>query len=535
MSPEAPPGPPNAKSSPPSAADTCFWGRIFWCFAALHLVVWLILPVLTQPNAPMDVVEIVYWGHEWQWGYFKHPPLPSWLAEAARVTAGTWGIYFLSQASILTAFWAVWRTAREMVGPRSAFFSVLLLECCPFYNLWTTEFNHGVCMCASWAMAILCFYLALDRGQARYWIATGFCLGLGLLTKYNTATLIPPMLCLMAVDPRARRHWRSPGPYLTMLVAAAVVAPNVCWALAHGCPGATYVMNRTKSQPYLLARVADPLEFLSGQLAILLPALGGVAALAGFRFRLRPLSDRESFHRRFLTAVCLGPVAIYVLISVILHMNLTAAYGAQLWLFAGLLALACLRLKEKPGIWRRCAAWCVGAAIFMVVAAAVRNLAHPYLAHKPSRIHFPGAALADAVDARWKQRFAVPLPVAAGEWWLAGNVNFYSPSRPSVYCGGPYPDSIDLTAAYSDWTNDKDLNRRGGAILWNLDENGGDFPKELEERFPVRQVLDPLTLPYQTGAAIPPLRVGIALVPPGADELGERLASQPRIGAETMK
>ena len=149
MSPEAPPGPPNATSSPPSAADRCFWGRVFWCFAALHLAVWLLLPALTQPNAPMDVVEIVYWGHEWQWGYFKHPPLTSWLAEAARVAAGTWGIYFLSQASILTAFWAVWRTAREMVGPRSAFFSVLLLECCPFYNLWTTEFNHGVCMCAS--------------------------------------------------------------------------------------------------------------------------------------------------------------------------------------------------------------------------------------------------------------------------------------------------------------------------------------------------------------------------------------------------
>ena len=104
-------------------------------------------------------------------------------------------------------------------------------------------------------------------------------------------------------------------------------------------------------------------------MGILLPALGGVAALAGFRFRLRPLSDRESFHRRFLTAVCLGPVAIYVLISVTFHMNLTAAYGTQLWLFAGLLALACLRLKEKTNIWRRSAAWCVGVAIFMVVAA----------------------------------------------------------------------------------------------------------------------------------------------------------------------
>jgi 4-amino-4-deoxy-L-arabinose transferase-like glycosyltransferase len=522
MSPEAHIGTSAAPSSTKSADDFLFWTRAFWFLCAAHFVAWTLLPILTQPNVPLDVVEIVYWGHEWQWGYYKHPPFPSWLAEAARVAAGTRSVYFLSQAAVVTAFWAVWRTAREMVGPRTAFFSVLLLECCPFYNLWTPEFNHGVCMCASWAMAILCFYRALDRGRARYWVTTGICLGLGLLTKYNTATLIPPMLAFMVADRSARRYWRTPGPYLTMLVALAIVTPHVWWAVCHGCPGLTYVSYRTQSQPHFLARLADPLEFLGGQFGILLPALGGLGLLAGFRIRMRRLSKSERRQRRFLGFVCLGPVACYLLISAILHRNLTAAYGTQLWLFAGLLALVSLQLEAKARNWRWSAIWCMGTAAVMVVSSCVSNFANPHIVNKVSRIHFPGAALANAVEDNWKRRFGVPLPIAAGEWWLAANVSFYGPSRASVYCGGPHPYSIDLIPAYSDWTNDSDLNHRGGAILWNVDETGPDFPNELKHRFPVLEVASPLVLSYQTAAMIPPLCVGMAFVPPSADEVADR-------------
>ena len=82
MNTPSPAGEPAARSPhTPSGRDP--FRRWFWIFAVVHLAVWVLVPVLTHPNAPLDVVEIVYWGHEWQWGYVKHPPLPSWLSEAA--------------------------------------------------------------------------------------------------------------------------------------------------------------------------------------------------------------------------------------------------------------------------------------------------------------------------------------------------------------------------------------------------------------------------------------------------------------------
>jgi hypothetical protein len=37
-------------------------------------------------SLPLDVVsDGLSWGHEWQWGYYKHPPLPSWEVEARSI------------------------------------------------------------------------------------------------------------------------------------------------------------------------------------------------------------------------------------------------------------------------------------------------------------------------------------------------------------------------------------------------------------------------------------------------------------------
>ena len=46
-----------------------------------HLVVWTLLPLLTSANLELDLAEDLALGKEWQLGYWKHPPLPWWLAD----------------------------------------------------------------------------------------------------------------------------------------------------------------------------------------------------------------------------------------------------------------------------------------------------------------------------------------------------------------------------------------------------------------------------------------------------------------------
>ena len=69
--------------------------RYFWLLAAAHVVVWTLARLLAEPNAPLDVVEMAYLGHEWQLGYANHPPLAAWITEAAVVIGGgsIWAVY----------------------------------------------------------------------------------------------------------------------------------------------------------------------------------------------------------------------------------------------------------------------------------------------------------------------------------------------------------------------------------------------------------------------------------------------------------
>ena len=90
--------------------------RCFLLFALGHATLWTMLPVLTQPNAPLDTLEMIYWGHEWQPGYYKHPPLPAWLAEFACQfsTNDVWPTYVLCQLATLSDPVALPRISRPI-------------------------------------------------------------------------------------------------------------------------------------------------------------------------------------------------------------------------------------------------------------------------------------------------------------------------------------------------------------------------------------------------------------------------------------
>src|SRR6476646_1095650 len=100
----------------------------FAVFLALHFLVWTALPALLYPNLPLDLIEALTYGREWQLGYDKLPPLPWWLVELVywrivRIAA----YYALAQSAVVSAFAAVWLTAWPLVGPVGALVAVLIL------------------------------------------------------------------------------------------------------------------------------------------------------------------------------------------------------------------------------------------------------------------------------------------------------------------------------------------------------------------------------------------------------------------------
>ena len=70
-------------------------GRALAAFLLLHAAVWTALPTLLYPNLPLDLIEALTYGREWQLGYDKLPPLPWWLVEIVYRLAGHDFAYYL--------------------------------------------------------------------------------------------------------------------------------------------------------------------------------------------------------------------------------------------------------------------------------------------------------------------------------------------------------------------------------------------------------------------------------------------------------
>src|SRR3979409_1418317 len=120
-------------------------GEGFALFALGHAALWTLLPATLYPNLPLDLIEALTYGREWQLGYDKLPPLPWWSVEISyRLFGHDVSYYLLAQLSVIAAFTLVWRMARELVGLLGALVAILIIDGLHFFTFTAPKFNHDV-------------------------------------------------------------------------------------------------------------------------------------------------------------------------------------------------------------------------------------------------------------------------------------------------------------------------------------------------------------------------------------------------------
>src|SRR5499427_11025199 len=156
--------PENLAASAPAVASARAAGLIRWIerrpgaafggFLAVHFVVWTVLPALLYANLPLDLIEALVYGREWQLGYDKLPPLPWWLIEAVhRVFDADIAYYATAQAAVLIAFALVFALSRPLVGATGALAAVLIVDGLHYFQYTAVKFNHDVIQLPFWALA----------------------------------------------------------------------------------------------------------------------------------------------------------------------------------------------------------------------------------------------------------------------------------------------------------------------------------------------------------------------------------------------
>jgi len=150
--------------------------KILISFLFAHLIIWTLIPSISNTNLPLDTIEALAWGTNLDWGYNKHPPLSAWFVELFYqiFKSQDWAYYFLSQLFVVIAFFVVFKFSEDFFKNKIfALISVLLLEGIYFHNFTTPEFNVYVCQLPFRALAVYFCWKGFKHNDPLSWILFG--------------------------------------------------------------------------------------------------------------------------------------------------------------------------------------------------------------------------------------------------------------------------------------------------------------------------------------------------------------------------
>ncbi|MDR1958598.1 MAG: glycosyltransferase family 39 protein [Planctomycetaceae bacterium] len=519
----------NHTSKPDFFSGTSRSGRVllFGSAVFLHAALWTFLPPRFLANYPIDTMEMMVIGQNRVISTFKHPAFQSWIVEIGSLLFrnAEFVPYLAAQTACLLTVFTVWRLARKILPPRPALLAALTLLSYFYFHYDSTVYNNRTFMRFFWILAVYFFYRALEKNKLRHWILAGAALGAGIYCKFTIFVLVAAILIFMCLEPRAGKYWKTPGPYLSAGVCFLIFLPLLVWLIRNHFPMLGYTLHSIgKPRPGLADHFLSPIRFLANQIPILLILLIPLFPVLGFRWKFDTATLFRTFDGRFLCAFLGIPLGLQLLVAAGCAGNMRTALGCHLWLILPLLLLYGLKIPAAKERFYARSMKIVFADIFLflVITVLVTQLA-PVLTKKDSRYHFPGRELAQKVNALWSERYRTPLPFVRGDDWPAESVCVYL--RPHV-----------KTNVYSDlWSDEEEFRVRGGILLWMSADPGHaprhsvtgcfgnkDFryspetgqPDEWLKKFPDAEILPPLELSPRTLVRVPPVKIGVAVVPP---------------------
>ena len=83
--------------------------QFFYTFITIHLLIWTLVPSLTNDNLPLDTIEALAWGSDLEWGYNKHPPMSAFFVDIFYqiFSSNDLVYYLLSQIFVVSSFFII--------------------------------------------------------------------------------------------------------------------------------------------------------------------------------------------------------------------------------------------------------------------------------------------------------------------------------------------------------------------------------------------------------------------------------------------
>ena len=406
--------------------------NIFFIFILSHLIIWTLVPTLTNHNLPLDTIEALAWGSNLEWGFNKHPPASAFFPELFYQIFGSqdWVYYLLSQIFVCIAFIYVFKLANEIFNNLLlSLISVLLLESIYFYNFTTPEFNVNVCQLPFWSIVVFYSWRIFNKKEinVRDCILIGFFASVGFLSKYLFIYLLLSIVLLFLYFIYFKKLKRFDFKYFIAIeVFIILLVPHLIWLNENNFITLTYGLKRTGLETSnFLDHLKFPSIFILKQLVILLPFFGLVYLLINkFKLKLN-LKDRKFL---FLVFINLLPIFLMLLTSMITGSRIRTMWMTPFYLFFGVFAVYLFKNQIN---FKKLNSFLYG-FIFLVLLSPIL---YSYISVKQTnkRTDYFGKEIADLVERRWNKNFSNEIMYVVGDEWFAGNLSYHLPSRPKWF------------------------------------------------------------------------------------------------------
>ncbi len=209
-----------------------------WRVLAVLIIAYTIALRLVFMGLPeLMMEEAYYWnyGQHLALGYLDHPPLLAWLIRASDEIFGTteWSVRLVAFLSWLVTAFFCFRITRALYDRSAAFRALILVSILPAFFCTGFLSTPDAPLIACWSAALYFLYTALVREQASAWYGVGIALGLGMLSKYTIALLVPCIFVFLLLQKDARKWLAKPQPYLGAALALLLFSPVVIWNADH--------------------------------------------------------------------------------------------------------------------------------------------------------------------------------------------------------------------------------------------------------------------------------------------------------------
>ncbi len=404
--------------------------NIFFIFILSHLIIWTLVPSLTNKNLPLDTIEALAWGSNIDWGFDKHPPASAFFSEIFYLIFGAqdWAYYLLSQIFVCIAFIYVFKLANEIFNNLLlSLISVLLIESIFFYNFTTPEFNVNVCQLPFWSIVVYYSWRIFNQNKinVRDCIFLGSFGAVGFLSKYLFIYLLFSIVLLFLYFIFYKKLKRFDFKLIILIeVFLVLLIPHFIWLNDNNFITFMYGLKRSGIEnSNIFDHLRFPIIFLFKQLVLLIPFFLILKLLIKkIKFQIN-FKDKKFL---FLFFVNIVPIILILITSIITGSRIRTMWMTPFYISFGIFFIYIFKSQINL---KKINSFLYGFIFLFFLSPTLYSIISINQIDK--RTDYPGKEIAIKVQYAWDQQFDNPITFVLGNEWNAGNLSYHLKSRPT--------------------------------------------------------------------------------------------------------